>query len=52
MRLNIWKSKVLRDEQDEITVRISLGRGDACETVWTTDLSHDYVRSTQITEAK
>ena len=29
--------------QDEITVRISLGRGDACETVWTTDLSHDYV---------
>jgi glutamate N-acetyltransferase/amino-acid N-acetyltransferase len=29
--------------QDEITIRISLGRGDACETVWTTDLSHDYV---------
>lgn len=29
--------------QDEITVRISLGRGDASETVWTTDLSHDYV---------
>lgn len=29
--------------KDEITVRISLGRGDASETVWTTDLSHDYV---------
>lgn len=29
--------------QDEITVRISLGRGDASETVWTADLSHDYV---------
>ena len=29
--------------QEEITVRISLGRGQACETVWTTDLSHDYV---------
>ena len=29
--------------QSEITVRINLGRGDASETVWTTDLSHDYV---------
>jgi len=29
--------------QDEILVRIVLGRGDASETVWTTDLSHDYV---------
>lgn len=27
----------------EINVRISLGRGGAAETVWTTDLSHDYV---------
>ena len=27
----------------EITVRIDLGRGSAQETVWTTDLSHDYV---------
>lgn len=27
----------------EITVRIDLGRGTQAETVWTTDLSHDYV---------
>lgn len=27
----------------EILVRIDLGRGSAEETVWTTDLSHDYV---------
>ena len=27
----------------EITVRIDLGRGTQTETVWTTDLSHDYV---------
>ncbi len=27
----------------EILVRINLGRGTASETVWTTDLSHDYV---------
>ena len=30
-------------KQSEITVRIGLGRGDAVETVWTCDLSHDYV---------
>ena len=30
-------------KQSEITVRVSLGRGDAVETVWTCDLSHDYV---------
>jgi len=29
---------------EEITIRIRLGRGDACEQVWTCDLSHDYVR--------
>jgi len=29
--------------QAEITVRVALGRGAASETVWTTDLSHDYV---------
>ena len=28
----------------EIVVRIALGRGQAQETVWTTDLSHEYVR--------
>ena len=28
---------------EEILIRIDLGRGDICETVWTTDLSHDYV---------
>ena len=30
-------------KQSEITVRIGLGRGHASETVWTCDLSHDYV---------
>ena len=30
-------------QQHDITVRITLGRGQACETVWTCDLSHDYV---------
>ncbi len=29
--------------QSEITVRISLGRGEAAATVWTCDFSHDYV---------
>jgi glutamate N-acetyltransferase / amino-acid N-acetyltransferase len=28
----------------EFEVRIELGRGDAAETVWTTDLSYDYVK--------
>lgn len=31
-------------EQDEITVSIDLNRGDVSETVWTSDLSHEYVR--------
>ena len=30
-------------QQSEITVRVVLGRGDAADTVWTCDLSHDYV---------
>ena len=30
-------------KQAEITVRVDLGRGDARATVWTCDLSHDYV---------
>lgn len=30
-------------QQSEITVRVLLGRGDAQDTVWTCDLSHDYV---------
>jgi glutamate N-acetyltransferase/amino-acid N-acetyltransferase len=29
--------------QDEIAVRVELGRGGAAATVWTCDLSHDYV---------
>jgi len=29
--------------QSEITVRVGLGRGNAADTVWTCDLSHDYV---------
>lgn len=30
-------------KKSEITVRVVLGRGEAVETVWTCDLSHDYV---------
>ena len=30
-------------QQSEITVRVGLGRGTASDTVWTCDLSHDYV---------
>ncbi len=30
-------------KQSEITVRVALGRGSAADTVWTCDLSHDYV---------
>jgi glutamate N-acetyltransferase / amino-acid N-acetyltransferase len=30
-------------KQSEITVRVVLGRGNATDTVWTCDLSHDYV---------
>lgn len=30
-------------KQSEITVRVKLARGDATATVWTCDLSHDYV---------
>ena len=29
--------------QSEIAVRVNLGRGAATDTVWTCDLSHDYV---------
>jgi len=30
-------------KNDEITVRVALGRGRAASTVWTCDFSHDYV---------
>ncbi len=30
-------------KQSEITVRVKLARGDAAATIWTCDLSHDYV---------
>ncbi|UVJ43230.1 bifunctional glutamate N-acetyltransferase/amino-acid acetyltransferase ArgJ [Pseudomonas sp. LS1212] len=30
--------------KEEITIRINLGRGDCSETIWTTDLSHEYVK--------
>ena len=30
-------------KQSEILVRVLLGRGTASDTVWTCDLSHDYV---------
>jgi glutamate N-acetyltransferase/amino-acid N-acetyltransferase len=31
-------------DKDELTIRIDLARGDVSETVWTTDLSYDYIR--------
>jgi glutamate N-acetyltransferase/amino-acid N-acetyltransferase len=31
-------------DREEITIHIKLGRGDRQETVWTTDLSHEYVK--------
>ena len=31
-------------DREEITIRLHLGRGDSAETLWTTDLSHEYVR--------
>ena len=31
-------------KQSEITVRVVLGRGNATDTVWTCDLSYDYVK--------
>ena len=30
-------------KQSEITIKVQLGRGEAFDTVWTCDLSHDYV---------
>ncbi len=30
--------------QEEILIRISLGAGNAAEEIWTTDLSHEYVK--------
>ena len=33
--------RVMRE--DEITIRVTLGRGAATATVWTCDISHDYV---------
>ena len=36
-----YGQRVMR--QSEITVRVLLGRGAASDTVWTCDLSHDYV---------
>ena len=30
--------------KDEFTVRVLLGRGRTEDTVWTSDLSYDYVR--------
>ena len=30
-------------KQSEITVRVGLGRGSAADTIWTCDLSHEYV---------
>jgi len=30
-------------QADEIEIKIQLNLGDACHTVWTTDLTHEYV---------
>ena len=30
--------------KEEIGIRIELGRGHCSETIWTTDLSHEYVK--------
>ncbi len=30
-------------KRSEIVIRLQLGRGSASTSVWTTDLSHDYV---------
>jgi len=30
--------------REEIVIRVCLGRGSVVESVWTCDLSHDYVR--------
>ncbi len=29
--------------RDKIQIRVELGRGGCCESIWTTDLSHDYI---------
>ncbi len=31
-------------KQSEITVRVALGRGEAADTIWTCDLSYEYVK--------
>jgi len=31
-------------DQDEITIKVQLGRGEAQDTVWTCDFSYDYVK--------
>ena len=30
--------------KSEFTVRVTLGQGNVSETVWTTDLSYEYIR--------
>ena len=31
-------------DKEELTIRVDLARGGVSETVWTTDLSYDYIR--------
>lgn len=31
-------------DREEITIRVDLGRGQCSEKIWTTDLSHEYIR--------
>lgn len=37
------KGQIVMD-QEEITIRVELGGGNASATIWTSDLSHEYVR--------
>ena len=51
LMLNGGKDPDYREEEgaavmaeDEIIIRVDLGSGDCTETVWTSDLSHEYIR--------
>ena len=51
LMLNGGKDPDYREEEgaavmaeDEITIRVDLGSGDCTETVWTSDLSYEYIR--------
>ena len=37
-------SLLAAEKEEEVSVTVSLSRGSATETVWTSDLSHEYIR--------